>query len=710
MAQFVFTAPDGTRHRVTAPEGATEADAYRHLRMTMAQGEKPAPVTDSMTRGDKLLSSIGRGFVSTGRGIQQAGAGIGNYLGMVDDSTMAGIDRRITQARDDDAALMDTGLGMTGNVVGSIAATAPLFMLPGAVEGTAVNLAATATNAARAAQLAKLAATAGKVSSVINPATYKGAATVGAGLGALAPVAEGEDRLVNTGAGAVGGLAGRAVAGGVGNAIGYASKLSGRQMPVTPITVSVYTQAQSAAESAGINWGAMDNAAKRKIIQAVQQSLMTKGAVNPQEAARQAVLSSLPKPIQGTRGQVGQEYAQQDRESVLADIPVIGSKIRAMREGQRELIAQNLDEFGRSVGATPMTAQKGGELVRADLVGKRNAVKSGIKALYDDADEVAGGTVVSPQGIANWFNDNAGDETAASLLTAATRRGIVAVDENGVVQPLPSTLRDIYSLRKRAGVYAKDPGSVGHVAGTMKGAIDDIFDESGGQPYKAAAAARRQMAVQFDDNRGVGQIVSKSKSYGQDWRVPDQDVFQRLVVNGSEADLKNYLRLAPDTSPIKSEIVSRIKGAGIEDINGVKVLKLGALEREVDKIGPEKLKMLLGKDGTAQIYKIIEAARILEKKQPSLAGGSQTASRLMSLGQLLINGLDKIPVIGGAASGGAKVILSSAGAHQATTPLQEAMQAAIIQNSPLVSGIRNTGVRAGGSTLPAWLNLTDGNQ
>lgn len=710
MAKFVFTAPDGKKYEVTAPEGATEADAFRHLRMTLAQGEKPAPVTESMTRGDKLLSGIGRGFVSVGSGIQQAGAGIGNYLGAVDDSTMERINRRVTRAQDDDAALLGAGLGMTGNIIGNIAATIPAFMLPGGVAGSASGMAANTANAARAAQLAKLAATAGKVSRVVNPTTYKGAAAVGATLGALAPVAEGDDRLVNVVTGAAGGAAGRAVAGGIGNTISYLSKLTGRQPAVTPITVSVYTHAQNAAESAGINWRSLDNAAKRRIIQSVQQSLMTKGAVNPQEAARQAVLSSLLKPIQGTRGQVGQQYAQQERESVLADIPVIGSKIRAMREGQRELIAQNLDEFGRSIGAVPMTPQKGGELVRADLVGKRNAVKSGIKALYDDADEVAGGTVVSPQGVANWFNANAGDETAGSLLTAAIRRGIVAVDENGIVQPLPSTLRSIYDLRKRAGVYAKDPGSIGHVAGTMKGAIDDIFEQSGGQPYKAAAAARRQMAVQFDDNRGVGQIVSKSKSYGQDWRVPDQDVFQRLVVNGSEADLKNYLRLAPDTSPIKSEIVSRIKGAGIEDINGVKVLRLGALEREVDKIGPEKLKMLLGKQGAGQIYKIIEAARILEKKQPSIAGGSQTASRLMSLGQLLINGLDKIPVIGGAASGGAKVVISSAGAHQATTPLQEAMQAAIIQNSPLVSSIRNAGVRTGGSVLPAWLNLTDGDQ
>lgn len=681
-----------------------EDDPAEHGQRFYFSDPKPEPVTSSMTRGDKLLSGIGRGFVSTGRGIQQAGAGIGNYLGMVDDSTMERINRRVTQARDDDAALLDTELGMTGNVVGNIAATAPAFLFPGSVAGTAGGMAATTANTARAAQLAKLAATAGSVSRVVNPTTYKGAATVGAGLGALSPVADGESRAFNAGAGAVGGLAGRAVAGGIG---AVAGKFQPPPAP-TPITISVYTQAQSAAESAGINWKGLDSAAKRRIIQAVQQSTMTRGAVNPQEAARQAVLSSLDVPIQGTRGQVGQQYAQQERESVLADIPVIGSKIRNMREGQRELIAQNLDEFGRSVGAVPMTPQKGGELVRADLMAKKEAAKSNIKALYTNADNVAGGTVVTPQGIANWFNTNAGDETAASLLTAATRRGIVSVDQNGVVQPLPSTLRTIYDLRKRAGIYGKDPSTPGFVAGSLKGSIDDVFNQYGGQPYRVAAAARRKMAIDFDDNRGVGQVVSKSNAYRQDWRVPDEDVFKRLVVNGSEADLKNYLKLSPDTSPIKSEIASRIKDAGIEDINGVRILKLGALEREVEKIGREKLTLLLGKEATGKVYKIIEAARILEKKQPSIAGGSQTASRLMNLAQMLINGLDKIPMVGGVASSGAKIVVSGAGAHQATTPLQEVMRSAIIQNSPLVSSIRDVGVRSGGSALPAWINQKGG--
>lgn len=91
------------------------------------------------TKLGRLREGIGRGFVNTGRQV-------GNILGMVDDEEMA-------EAAKLDADLMSTGMGMTGDLIGSIAATAPIG---GAVGGAAKGLqaAGTASRGARALDLA----------------------------------------------------------------------------------------------------------------------------------------------------------------------------------------------------------------------------------------------------------------------------------------------------------------------------------------------------------------------------------------------------------------------------------------------------------------------------------------------------------------------------------------------------------------------------
>lgn len=117
-------------------------------------------VTEGMTTGEKVLAGIGKGFVDIGRGV-------GQKLGMVSQED-------IDKAKELDEPLMKTGAGLTGNVIGNIAATLPAMAIPGA-------------------------------------AGVRGATALGAALGALQPTATGESTLANAATGAVGGLIGAAV-------------------------------------------------------------------------------------------------------------------------------------------------------------------------------------------------------------------------------------------------------------------------------------------------------------------------------------------------------------------------------------------------------------------------------------------------------------------------------------------------------------------
>lgn len=138
----------------------------RSLQTGASQAEPRYNPTDGMSGTEKFLAGAGKAFVDAGRGI-------GQLVGLVSGQDVA-------EARQRDAALMDTGAGLAGNVVGNLAVTAPTVAIPAA-------------------------------------ATVKGAAAIGAGLGLVQPAADLADRAVNVGlggaAGPVGLAAGRALGG-----------------------------------------------------------------------------------------------------------------------------------------------------------------------------------------------------------------------------------------------------------------------------------------------------------------------------------------------------------------------------------------------------------------------------------------------------------------------------------------------------------------
>jgi hypothetical protein len=81
------------------------------------QDKAPNP-TDGMSGLDKLRAGTGKAFVDVGRGV-------GGLAGVVSRED-------VDEARKLDAPLMDTGAGMTGNVLGNMALFAPMSAIPGA--------------------------------------------------------------------------------------------------------------------------------------------------------------------------------------------------------------------------------------------------------------------------------------------------------------------------------------------------------------------------------------------------------------------------------------------------------------------------------------------------------------------------------------------------------------------------------------------------
>lgn len=162
------------------PEFDTVARAYQQAKAKMQAPAEPPPImggTDPTgSFAENTAAGLGKAIVDTGRMARQ----LGSYVGIGDKEA---IQAEINASKQRDAPLMQTGGGLTGNVLGQIG----MALAPGGA------LARTGGLAAKAGQ------------AWLAPQTLAGALGVGATQGAMQPVADGESRALNAGIGAIGG-------------------------------------------------------------------------------------------------------------------------------------------------------------------------------------------------------------------------------------------------------------------------------------------------------------------------------------------------------------------------------------------------------------------------------------------------------------------------------------------------------------------------
>ncbi len=188
MATFRVTAPDGTKFKVNAPDGATQDQVLAYAQQQFEGMAKRREASDAELRrmADPTKGGLYNFFAGAGGAMADLGRGIGQAVGLVSDEDVA-------QARKEDSWLANTTGGKVGNVVGNVAMALPTVLVPGA-------------------------------------ATIPGAALVGGVMGAAQPVVGDESRLGNA---ALGGAAG---AGGVVLGRGLQAGYQGAKALVEPFT------------------------------------------------------------------------------------------------------------------------------------------------------------------------------------------------------------------------------------------------------------------------------------------------------------------------------------------------------------------------------------------------------------------------------------------------------------------------------------------
>ncbi len=177
--------------------------------------------TEGMSGTDKFLAGAGKGMTDIVRGA-------GQILGLEDQQS-------VDESKSRDAALMQTGAGMAGNVVGQTAATLPAMLIPGAN-------------------------------------TVAGGAAIGAATGALQPTSGDESRTKNVLEGGAGGTIGSAVVNGLGRALNPQTSAAVKKIMdsgVTPtpgqILGGAWAKLESAAQSIPFVGDGIKNAKTRAV-------------------------------------------------------------------------------------------------------------------------------------------------------------------------------------------------------------------------------------------------------------------------------------------------------------------------------------------------------------------------------------------------------------------------------------------------------------
>jgi hypothetical protein len=471
--------------------------------------------------------------------------------------------------------------------------------------------------------------------------------------------------LLSEGAGWAGGKIGRALGGDEGEAIG---RTAGEALPAAAAAVAggtaalrarpgmpkgveaeaaVKAEAVSRAEAktaqAGIDWAKLPLAARKQLADMAANALEF-DKLSPDMIRRAARLQELPVPIAATKGQLTRDPVQLGEEQQLAKTRQ-GSRIEARYQEQNKALLDNFNAVEGDYGALQKTPEQVGSKVVEALSAKQKLAKTRVDRLYDAANKsVESEKAVSPQPLIDLVRDHPNQADLQWVIGRLKRQQVVTgADE--LAQPMASrdiTLRELQEIRKAAEKQTQR-----NLGAEVKARIDEMSDGVGGEKYAAARDAYKAYKSEFANQGAVRQLLSnKGDKYSQDRQVALEDVFTKTVVGGSIQDLRNVTKSLievedPGTRKLGRQAVNELAAqtvryirdeaaAGPIDQTGLPNISAAKLRQAVDRIGDEKLDLLLGKTSAEQLRKIAAATEDVKTSPPNRYGGSATAVNFLN--------------------------------------------------------------------------------
>ena len=362
-----------------------------------------------------------------------------------------------------------------------------------------------------------------------------------------------------------------------------------------------------------------------------------------EEAIRVQRAAELPVPIELARFQRTRDFVEQQRARELAKNNEVGGPIRDRMARQQDELRQNFERFIEGTGSEVWNNpyEQGG--VIADALGtlaKRERTRT--NALYKRAEKA--GEMREPVDYTE-LSDFIAQQTPttrdvlAPVLKTVDEQ-LLANDPNktGMI-----TLNQMEDIRKMINKVAS-PGTPSASFGRdLRGIIDNVTKDAGGDVYKQARASRAKYARDFEDIDLV-QKVFDTKPGTTERYVGLEKITDKITGEGTPLDsVKHLIGLLEKAGPRGTRAMRELQGSVMEKIrdqayrgvttdeSGQAVIQPAALNKIITSMNKNgKLDLIFDKKTAELLNTINDVTKDIITSPPGSVNASGTSSAMMN--------------------------------------------------------------------------------
>jgi hypothetical protein len=281
------------------------------------------------------------------------------------------------------------------------------------------------------------------------------------------------------------------------------------------------------------------------------------------ETIRRMKAEGLPVPVELTLGAVTRDAEQLafEKEQLFG---ALGGPLRRRAEENNLQVLENFDRFIDETGATATEniADSGNAVIKA-LSNGYQAAKNKVNVAYKRAEASDGAKEPVSYAELKAFIDGQDEATKdlAPVLKSVAQQ-LAKNDPDGTGQITVATMENIRKLISK-NAQQGTPASV--YGGEMKGIIDSLTQDKGGELYNRARKLRIEQARKFENRAIVARLVSNVKNM-DDPKVAADEVFKKSIMNEAPEDIKFLRQTLRTLGPDGRQAWKELEGATVRDI------------------------------------------------------------------------------------------------------------------------------------------------
>lgn len=390
---------------------------------------------------------------------------------------------------------------------------------------------------------------------------------------------------------------------------------------------SVDDLARAAAESNGLNWGALDDTVKAAMTRNADEALNVGTDLTPDQLGRLSVYQSLK--VTPTKAMITRSFDDYfDEESLRRQPTGTGGDVS---QQIRDLYAANNRAFREQIrglapeGVSAKPAGQFGASLRQPIVqGERRAQGLANRA-YERAMTAEGKRAAPREAIDKYLRENAAtleSRPASQGITDDLKKyGLMRTGAYGAEAPgAPFTLENLGKVRAIVNDSWKTAQAQGDkraetALNGLRGQLDTAMDEAGGELFKAYNKLRTAKGQRYEGNPIIDQLIKDKKGYyGTDF-IEDSQVFDKALLNTTPEQFgKLWERLTPKARNLtRAQVANYIDDRVFANMDTNEwadpVASASKLNAAINKLGTEKIKSIFGEEKAQRIDAMNKALR-----------------------------------------------------------------------------------------------------